>query len=362
MGAMNRPLRVAYTLEQCWHDVPGGTAVATLEVARRMAERDDVHVIGVAGRHRHQPAPPFQPQIEVCQLPIARPWLYETWNRFGRPRVEHAAGPIDVCHSTVAIPAGTRAPHVVTIHDVAFMHTPERFTRHGVRVMRAGLERCRKAELLLCPSNSTRTDLVELGFDAERIRVVPWGVSTVDVTTAQIAQVRKTYDLPERFVLFVGTLEPRKNLARLVDAMSVLNQAVTLVVAGANGWGESVVAPATDVRFLGFVPSADLPVLYAAAAVFVYPSLQEGFGLPVIEAMAQGAPVVTSRGTATEEVAGGGAVLIDPTDTDSIAVGIDQAFSEGAKWSELGRARAAELSWDATVEATVAAYRAVAAP
>lgn len=361
MVAMDRPLRVAYTLEQCWHDVPGGTAVATLEVLSRLHQRDDVEMIGVAGRHRHLPHPPFLPPIEVRQLRLRRPWLYETWNRFGRPRIEHVTGPIDVCHSTIAVPAGTRAAHVVTVHDVAFMHTPERFTRHGARVMRAGLERCRNLDLLMCPSNTTRTDLVELGFDAERIRVVPWGVSSVEVTAAQIAQLRITYALPDRFVLFVGTLEPRKNLARLVDAMSRLSHPIPLAIAGATGWGESVVPRSTDVRFLGFVPSVDLPTLYAAAAVFVYPSLQEGFGLPVLEAMAQGAPVVTSRGTATEEVAGGAAVLIDPTDTDSIAVGIDQALNEGAQWSDLGRARAVELTWDVTADATVAAYREVAA-
>jgi hypothetical protein len=139
------PLRVAYTLEQCWHDVPGGTTVAALEVARRLDARADIDLVGVAGRHSEQPPSRSHPPVPVRQLPIARPWLYEAWNRLGRPLVERATGPIDVCHSTLAIPAGTRAPHVVTVHDVAFVHHPERFTRHGVRVMRAGLERCRTA-------------------------------------------------------------------------------------------------------------------------------------------------------------------------------------------------------------------------
>src|SRR5690606_39511089 len=159
----------------CWHPVPGGTAVAALAVARRLAERDDVELIGVAGRHRRPPEPPFVPPVPVCQLPLARPWLYESWNRTGRPLVESATGPVDVCHSTTVIPAATAAPDVVTIHDVAFVHTPERFTRHGARVMRAGLERCRRADLVLCPSAATRDDLAELGFDAARLRVVPWG-------------------------------------------------------------------------------------------------------------------------------------------------------------------------------------------
>ncbi len=174
---MPEPLRVAYTLEQCWHEVPGGSAIAALEVARRMAERADIELIGVAGRHRRRPDPAFTPPIAVRQLPIARPWLYESWNRFGWPGVEHATGAVDVCHSTIAIPAATKAAQVVTVHDVAFVHAPERFTRHGARVMGAGLERCRAADMILCPSRATIAELVDLGFDADRIRHVPWGVT-----------------------------------------------------------------------------------------------------------------------------------------------------------------------------------------
>lgn len=352
---MPPPLRVAYTLEQCWHDVPGGTTVAALEVARRLAARPDIDLIGVAGRHREQPLDPFVPPVPVRRLPIARPWLYEAWNRLGRPLVERATGPIDVCHSTLAIPAGTRAPHVVTVHDVAFVHHPERFTRHGVRVMRAGLERCRRAERILVPSRSTRDDLIGLGFPAARLRVVPWGVSVRHVDDGDVDRVRERYSLPERFVLFVGTVEPRKNLSRLAAALDGCSD-LPLVVAGAPGWGDAVDAPG-DVRFLGFVSDADLGALYTAATVFSYPSLEEGFGMPIAEAMAQGAPVVTSRGGATEEVAGGAAVLIDPLDVDSIAAGIAQAVTDRDRLVELGHRRAAELDWDITVEATVAAYR-----
>lgn len=359
---MSRPLRVAYTLEQCWHAVPGGTAVATLEVARRLAQRDDIEMIGVSGRHRSKPDVAFMPPIPVRQLPFGRPWLYETWNRFERPLVERVTGPIDVCHSTVAIPAGTLAPQVVTVHDVAFVHTPERFSKHGAKVMLAGLERCRRADLILCPSHATRTDLTALGFDEARVRVVPWGVTGREVTLDEIAHVRAIYHLPERFVLFVGTLEPRKNLPRLVEAMSRISEALPLVVAGAQGWGESIDTGSADVRGLGFVPACDLPILYSAATVFAYPSLQEGFGMPVAEAMAQGAPVVTSRGTATEEVAGGAAVLVEPTEVESIAAGITSAIEDAAHLSALGRERAAQLTWDATIEATLAAYREAARP
>jgi glycosyltransferase involved in cell wall biosynthesis len=348
------PLRVAYTLEQCWHDVPGGTTVAALEIARRLAARPDIELVGVAGRHSEPPPAPFAPPVAVRQLPIARPWLYEAWNRIGRPRVERASGPIDVCHSTLAIPAGTRAPHVVTVHDVAFVHHPERFTRHGVRVMRAGLERCRRADRILVPSQATRDDLVVLGFDGGRIRVVPWGVSARPVGPGDVDRVRDRYALPDRFVLAVGTVEPRKNVPRLAAALERTPE-LPLVVAGAPGWGDGVETHG-DVRFLGFVPDADLGALYAAATVFAYPSLEEGFGMPIAEAMAQGAPVVTSRGGATEEVAGGAAVLVDPLDVESISAGIDEALADRDRLVELGRARAELLDWDAAVAATVAAY------
>ncbi len=357
-GAVPEPLRIAYTLEQCWHRVPGGTATATLEVVRRLAERPDVEVVGVAGRHRRPPAPAFVPPIEVHSLPLGRPLLYETWNRFEWPRVERASGHVDVCHSTTAIPAATERPHVVTIHDIAFVDTPERFTSHGVRVMRRGLDRCRAADLVLCPSRATLDRLVEYGFPSDSIRVVPWGVAAESVDDSDRERVRSRYGLPDEFVLFVGTIEPRKNLPALAAAAARSGRPV--VAAGAAGWGDAGGA-AGDVRFLGFVSPTDLPALYGLASVFAYPSLAEGFGLPVAEAMAYGTPVVTSSGTATEEVAAGAAVLVDPADVSSIADGLDDAFARTAELSRLGLARAAELSWDHTVDATVDAYREVAA-
>lgn len=357
---MDRPLRVAYTLEQCWHDVPGGTAVAALEVASRLLLRSDIELVGVAGRHSKPPLSPFEPPMPVNQLLIARPWLYETWNRFGIPRVERATGPVDVCHSTTAIPAATKAPHVVTVHDVAFMHAPERFTRHGARVMRAGLKRCRLADLVLCSSSSTRDDLIGLDFNGDQVRVVPLGVTPVSVSQSDIARVRKTHELPEQFVLFVGTREPRKNLDRLIEAMRLLKSGLRLVVVGASGWGDQNLEQSAQVRYIGFVTQADLPAIYAASTLFAYPSLGEGFGLPVIEAMAQGIPVVTSRGTATEETAGGAAVLVDPYDVESIASGITETLNDVDRWSAAGTARAAMFTWEATALATIDAYREVA--
>ena len=356
-------LRVAYTLEQCWHEFPGGTAVAANRVAERLARRPDVELVGVAGRHRHDPPPEFRPPIAVHQLPIARPWLYETWTRLGVPKVERATGPVDVCHATGLVPAATRAPLVVTVHDLAFVRWPERFTDHGARVMRRSLDVIRRrADLVLASSSATVADLVDAGIGTQRVRLVLLGVDEAapDDGRAAVA-ARERFGLPERFVLFVGTLEPRKNLPRLAAAVRSLDDPVPLVVAGASGWGDQQQAVADEgVQFVGFVDDVTLDGLYRAASVFAYPSEWEGFGLPVAEAMARGVPVVTSGGTSTEEVAGGAAVLVDPLDVDDIARGLSEALADGDRLGAAGRQRARTLSWEATAAATLDAYREVA--
>ncbi len=355
-------MRVAYTLEQCWHDVPGGTAVAAIETARALVGRGDVTLVGVAGRHRRPPAAPWRAPIPVAQLPLARPLLYETWLRLGWPGVERATGAVDVAHATGLVPCPSRAPLVVTMHDVAFVRDPGRFSRQGVRVMRRSLSVTRdRAAVVITSSEASRRDLEAVGVEPGRIRVVALGVDAVPATHDDVARVRRRYALPERFALFVGTLEPRKNLRRLAAAMPRLADPLPLVVVGPDGWGGAVEGVGGDVRFLGVVARDDLGALYATATVFAYPSEEEGFGLPVAEAMAQGTPVVTSRGTSTEEVAGGAAVLVDPFDVDAIAAGLEEAERRAAELAPVGLARAAELTWARTAEGTVAAYRDAAA-
>lgn len=357
--------RVAVTLEQCWHRVPGGTAVATLEQVRAVAERCDVDLVGVSARHRRPAPEPFRPPIEVAALPLPRRALYEAWHRLGRPPVELATGPVEVIHATaVAVPPRT-APLVVTIHDLAFLADATQATAHGNRFFRRGFELARRrADLVLCPSQATMAECVAAGFDAAKLRLVPWGVHRRPVAAADAARVRRAHRLDRPYVLFTGTVEPRKNLAALVEGFATIERRdVELVLVGPAGWNEDLaarLAPLGDrARPLGFVPTTDLDALYAGASAFCYPSLREGFGLPVLEAMAQGAPVVTSAGTATEEVAGDAGLLVDPHDPATITAALDLVLGDpglAADLADRGRQRAAGFTWTRTAERTVAAY------
>jgi glycosyltransferase involved in cell wall biosynthesis len=365
-------MRAAVVIEQCWHRVPGGTAAAVLDQVEAVAATGRVDQVGVAARHREPPGEAWRPAIPVRHLPLPRLALYRTWHRLRWPAVERATGAVDVVHATgYAIPPRT-APLVVTMHDVAWRRDPSMFTRNGVRFFEAGL-RCviDDADLVLCPSRATIDDCAAAGIGRDRLRHVPWGMTAADVTGDEVAQARARYGLSGRYVLSVGTLEPRKNLPRLLEAFARLPQRdITLAVVGPDGWGDSLAEPAARLgdrlRLTGFVPRSQLAALYGGASVVCYPSLWEGYGLPVAEAMGAGAPVVTSAGTATEElVVGGAGLAVDPLDVDAIAGALASVLDDdqlAARLRTAGRERAAATTWQATAEATIAAYDEVAGP
>ena len=365
-GRIRAVPRVAFTLEQCWHRVPGGTAVAAIELARALREHTTVELIGVAARHRRPAPAQFTPPIAVEQLPLPRLALYEAWHWLRGPRVERATGPIDLVHATsIAIPPKS-APLVVTVHDLAFLHEPSHFTRRGLSFFRRGLELAKRdADLVICVSHATVRDCINAGFDPDRLMTIPLGVDMARAEGHDVDRVKKTYGLGRPYIMWTGTIEPRKNLRGVVEAFRALPSqlGLDLVLVGPKGWNEDIdalVAPARErIRVLGFVPRADLAPLYAGADVFCWPSLREGFGFPVLEAMTQGTPVVTSKGTSTEELAAGAGVLVNPLDSEEIAAGLRSVLEDdalAAKLSDDGMGRAAEYTWARTARLTADTY------
>ena len=374
---MTEPTRVAVTLTQCWHRVPGGTATASLGVVRALQQADELELIGVgpAGDLRRprtwarsaRPAAPFDPPIPVARLPLPLPLLYDSWARTGAPSIEAATGPVDVVHLTVPLraPLG-RAPLVATVNDLFPLQEGMHPDGRGARLMGAGLRWIRdNAARVVVPSRATAQDCLAAGFDDAQLRVVPYGVEPVEVDDVRAVEVAAAHGLRGPYVLFVGTLEPRKNLSTLLDAMCRLERPeVTLALAGPAGWGGAADLPEVPfpVARLGFVPQADLAALMRASAAFCFPSLAEGFGLPVLEAMAAGAAVVTSSTTSTAEVAGDAALLVDPTDADALGSAIAALLDDddlANRMRSRGRERAANWTWAECARRTADVYREV---
>jgi glycosyltransferase involved in cell wall biosynthesis len=289
-----------------------------------------------------------RPELELVELSAGGAGRLATvrrdvlWYPF---RLGRFSSELDVLHcTTFRAPLRPRAPLVVTLHDLALLRHPDVFPRWhrstGARALRAGVG---AAEAIVCVSAFTRDELVALlDVPAERTRIVPNGVDPV--FTPRGAASGGDY------VLAVGTLEPRKNLGAAVEAARLAG--VELRVAGAAGWGGVAVE-----GWVGEPSDAELAALMRGARCLVYPSLYEGFGLPVLEAMACGTPVVTSRGGATEEVAGGAAVLVDPRDPAAIATGIDEAGRRRDELIAAGLERAAGFTWRRSADLVEALWR-----
>ena len=270
----------------------------------------------------------------------------------------------------------TRVPTVVVVHDlVAFIEGASAQSR-AARIERATIARAmRRAAGLQCVSDATRTDLVARFPDvAPRAFTVPLAADARFREAGADPAVLARHGLqPQRYVLAVGTLEPRKNLPRLIAAWTQVDDVVrrdaVLALVGPRGWDDDTTLAAAratgSVRLLGHVPEDELPSLYAGCACFAYPSLYEGFGLPVLEAMAAGAPVVTSSVSSLPEVAADAALLVDPRDAPAITSALERVLADPALADDLrarGRARAATFSWERFAAATLAHLRAVIGP
>ena len=269
---------------------------------------------------------------------------------------------------------------VVTIHDVTPVILPWAFpTRHRWIMGTAFAGARRQADAVIVPSVATAEDVAHyLRIDRGRIAVIPMGCDPrfhPNIHPIRAAAVRQRYTLPEHYALFVGTVEPRKNLGVLLRAFAHFRAQwpqidVQLVVAGGQGWGREPLGEIIDalkirdqVLWTGFVADEDLPDLYRGAAMFVYPSLYEGFGLPILEAMACGVPVITSNRSSLPEIAGNAALLVDPTQPDALAAAMSDVMNDKALHEEMrsnGIARAKDFTWETVARKTLAVYRSLA--
>ena len=353
----------------------------TRELLRALAAQDtttDYRLIYAASAAslRH-PLPPFPPNFKTRRLPLHDIWLARVWHRARLPLpVDWLTGRVDLFHSPdFTLPPVTRGTRtLLTVHDLSFIRDPE----SAVPVLRAYLNKVvprsvARADHVLADSQATRQDLMELyGTRPEKITVLYSGVDERFRPVrdpAALSAVRTRYGLGEApFVLAVGTLQPRKNYVRLIQAFAQLPfPEMRLVLAGGRGWLFDAIFAEVErlhlrerVLFPGFAADEDLPALYSAARVLAYPSLYEGFGLPILEAFACGTPVVTSAASSMPEVAGDAALLVDPTDVEALCEALAAAISDEAlraALNEKAKTRLALFGWEKSARQMLEIYR-----
>jgi glycosyltransferase involved in cell wall biosynthesis len=331
----------------------------TLYVTKRVARER------FTGRWPHVSVRRTLPHTPLVRVPLTFP-------------VELRRRPVDLLHVQFTAPPFAPCPVVSTIHDLAFEHLPETFNRRSWMQLRLTVRRtARTAAHIITPSEFSRRDLIETyGVRPERISVTLEAAAPHfrPASAESVADVKRRYRLGADYVLAVGSIQPRKNLVRLIQAYSNLRRSRSqaklpqLVLVGKRAWlyGETLSAveqsgvAQTDVIFTGYVPEQDLPALYTGAVCFVYPSYFEGFGLPPLEAMACGAPVITGDRTSLPEVVGDAGLLVNPFDTDAIGAAIERVIDDGELRSRLrarGLKRAAQFSWRETARKTLEVYQ-----
>ncbi len=382
-------MRVALNLEQLLQTPPGGVGRYTAELARLLPVAatgdpdDSIDLVPFVASHPRATIGAALRDFDLggvdpVVLRLPRPVLYDAWHVLGVPglgRVARRNGRFDLVHApSVAVPPKGPYRLVVTVHDAAPLVHPETYPARGRWFHRRGIAAAtRRADLVITTSNAAAREIYEhTALGPDRVRVVHNGVDLVDASDEEVDAARVAHGLLDRpYVLWVGTLEPRKNVGVLAEAfarwVAMSDVPHLLVLAGPEGWVEerdAVLAPARRlgdrVRTIGRVDPEQLRALYRGADVFAFPSVHEGFGLPVLEAMAQATPVVCSNIPALAEVAGGAARLVAIDDPDAWLGALDAVVNDEdvrVRLSASGRRRAEGFSWERCVTATVAVYR-----
>jgi len=316
--------------------------------------------------------PPEVPGIRWVRTswPTHQPFVRILWEQLVLP-LRLARGSWELLHAMAFVaPLAARLPVVVTVYDLSFLLYPEAFrTANRLYLRMFARWTCRRAAGILAISQAAREDLIRRwGLPPERITVAYPGVDPRfrPLPAEEVAAFRARRGLPERFILYVGTLEPRKNLGVLLEAIARLSPPVPLILVGGKGWKPAFLPRLRELeregraRWVGFIPDEELPLWYNAATVFAYPSRYEGFGMPPLEAMACGTPVIAARAASLPEVVGEAGLLVDPMDGEAWTEGLstllwDEALREALR--ARGLARAARFTWEATAAATVRLYR-----
>jgi glycosyltransferase involved in cell wall biosynthesis len=304
-----------------------------------------------------------------------KPWRMAVWLgqalRVGFDRLVPGA---ELFHATEhLLPPFHRVPTVLTVHDMIFKRFPEHQKRLNYWYLNATMPLyCRRADAIITVSHHSKHDLIsDYGIDPEKVFVIYEAASGELAPAAEAleSEARARYGLPQRYLIFVGTIEPRKNLVRVVEALQLLldrGLSIPLLVVGRKGWLYDEFFRRLDelevrhaVHFSGYVPAQDLPVLYSAATLAIMPSVYEGFGLPILEAMACGTPVVSSRASCLPEIGGEAARYFDPHSVEEMAQVIQAVWNDAelrAEMSEQGREWAAGFSWWRAAQETAAVY------
>jgi glycosyltransferase involved in cell wall biosynthesis len=363
------PLRIAIDATSLL-DTRTGVGNFTDALVRGLAVRDDVAVtafpVSLRGRGRLREVVP--PGVRVVSPPLPAVLAREAWRRFDRPRIDLAIGLHDVVHGPNFVVPPSRAARVVTVHDLTPIRFPELCNRATLvypQLIRRAVD---GGAWVHADSEAVRTELLdELRLDPDRVVTVPLGFTPMAGGDAGRGRALAGTD---DFVLAVGTVEPRKDLpslVRAIDALAGQGTDLPLVHVGPPGWGTEALDREVArmgrpdlVQRLGRLPDADLRDLYEAARLFAYPSVYEGFGLPVLEAMSAGVPVVATSVPAVAEVAGDAAVLVPPGDVSALADALETLWDDEDRRRELvaaGLERARGYSWEACLEGMVGLYR-----
>jgi glycosyltransferase involved in cell wall biosynthesis len=374
-GGVARVTSVAFHVDQLFSPSPGGIGTYVRRLVPALTAHDPSLDVKLFHARFDEAAPDrWLRTFWVEELPRGITWLYPRWNLTGRPPLPTTLATQDVVHGPSPASIPPTASHqklVVTVHDLAFFVVPQHFPRKWRTMYRLGLRAAvRRADAIITPSRNTAEDLLtRTNVDPDRVHVIPLAATHAETTDPE--QVLSRLKVHPPYLLFVGTLEPRKNLVRLIRAYrraAATGIPHSLVLAGNLGWRhqqlhrELALRGPGEVVLNGGVGDEELDALYRHASAFVYPAIYEGFGLPVLEAMTRGVPVVTSSTSSLPEVTGGAALEVDPESVREIASAIETLVTDTAlseKLAARGRERAERFTWDETARQTLEVYEKV---